>query len=93
MITQAIEDDGPLIHDINIFTGIFSKEKVERVDELWVEYQTLGPETSGYLFLVDKDGEDLLGYSCSEPRALTNRPLDLYWIVFDCNIQGGRVSL
>ena len=79
MITQAIEDDGPLIHDINIFTGIFSKEKVERVDELWVEYQTLGPETSGYLFLVDKDGEDL--------------PLDLYWIVFDCNIQGGRVSL
>ena len=68
MITSAAEIDGPQIHTINISTGVFSQEEVQCVDELWVEYQTLGSERSGYYFLVDKDNDRVLGYSCFGPR-------------------------
>jgi ribosomal protein S18 acetylase RimI-like enzyme len=92
MIIQAVEEDGHQIHAINISTGIFTDEEIECVDELWVEYQTLGSETSGYYFLVDKEKGIVRGYSCFGPRALTERTYDLYWIAVDSKIQRGGVG-
>ncbi len=80
MITIATSEDGSQIHAINANTAVFSREEVETVDELWVEYQSLGSERSGYYFIVERQDERVLGYACYGPRALTDRTYDLYWI-------------
>lgn len=92
MITTATEQDGPKIHAINASTSVFSQEEVECVDELWGEYQTQGPEHSGYYFIVDEEDDRVLGYACYGPRALTDRTYDLYWIAVDPNARGGGVG-
>ncbi len=48
MITFPTPNDGNQIHDIAAHISIFSPEEVQCVDELWQEYQTYGPERSGY---------------------------------------------
>ncbi len=80
MIGIATSEDGPQIHAIDAKTAVFSPEEVETVDELWAEYQAQGPERSGYYFIVDRQDEQVLGYACYGPRALTDRTYDLYWI-------------
>ncbi len=92
MIITAIKEDGPQIHAINAATSVFSQEEVETVDELWEEYQTQGAERSGYYFIVEKEGGDVLGYACYGPRALTDRTYDLYWIAVGPNARRGGVG-
>jgi ribosomal protein S18 acetylase RimI-like enzyme len=92
MITTATQEDGRQIHAINANTSVFTSEEVECVDELWEEYQSQGPEKCGYYFLVDKENDRVLGYSCYGPRALTDRTYDLYWIAVDPNPRGGGVG-
>ncbi len=83
MIVLPDPKDGLQIHNINAKISVFSKEEVECVDEIWNEYLASGSEKSGYYFLVDKEGDHVLGYSCYGPRALTDRTFDLYWIAVD----------
>ena len=92
MIVTATKEDGPQIHAIDANTSVFTQEEVECVDELWEECQTQGPERSGYYFLVDKEGDRVLGYACYGPRALTDRTYDLYWIAVDPATRGGGVG-
>jgi ribosomal protein S18 acetylase RimI-like enzyme len=92
MIEPAAKKDGPQIHAINASTSLFSQEEVECVDELWQEYQDNGPERSGYYFLVDKEDEQVLAYSCYGPRALTDRTYDLYWIAVDPHARRGGIG-
>ena len=80
MIVIPDDNDGSQIHTINANTVVFSQDEVACVDELWAEYQTAGSEISGYYFLVEKEGDLVLGYACYGPRALTDRTYDLYWI-------------
>jgi len=44
---------------------------------LWDEQE------KGYNFLVAREGERLLGYSCFGERALTEGTYDLFWIAVD----------
>lgn len=48
MITKPSDEDGSRIHAITANAGVFSREEVECVDELWNEYLAQGPERSGY---------------------------------------------
>jgi len=92
MIAVPLAADGAQIHAITAGTAVFNPEEVECVDELWEEYQAQGPEKSGYFFLVDKEGDRVLGYACYGPRALTDRTYDLYWIAVDPQARGGGIG-
>lgn len=83
MIIAATEPDGPQIQDIAARAGVFSQEEVECVAALWEDYLTVGPVVGGYNFIVDRDGDQVLGFSCYGPRDLTSGVFDLYWIAVD----------
>lgn len=83
MIVSAVKADGPQIRDIAARAGVFSPEEVECVADLWEEYLSVGPVVGGYNFLVERDGERVLGFSCYGPRDLTSGVFDLYWIAVD----------
>ena len=83
MILTATEADGPQILDIAARAGVFSQEEVECVDALWEDYLATGPVVGGYNFIVDRDGDRVLGFACFGPRDLTNGVFDLYWIAVD----------
>ncbi|MGB8214230.1 MAG: GNAT family N-acetyltransferase [Anaerolineales bacterium] len=92
MITTATQADGSQIHTINAGISIFSAEEVQCVDELFDEYLAEGADQSGYYFLVDKVEQQVLGYTCYGPRALTNRTYDLYWIAVDAQTHSHGVG-
>jgi len=92
MIASAAREDFSQIHAINANTTVFSREEVETVDEMFEEYLAQGAEKSGYYFIVSKEGDQVQGYACYGPRALTDRTYDLYWIAVDPNARGGGVG-
>jgi ribosomal protein S18 acetylase RimI-like enzyme len=83
MILTATEVDGLQIQDIAARAGVFSQEEVECVSALWEDYLTVGPVAGGYNFLVDREGDQVLGFACYGPRDLTSGVFDLYWIAVD----------
>jgi ribosomal protein S18 acetylase RimI-like enzyme len=92
LITVPDEKDGAQIHAITANNSVFSQEEVVCVDELWGEYLAQGSERSGYYFLVEKEGDRVLGYSCYGPRSLTSGTYDLYWIAVVPSIHRGGVG-
>ena len=92
MIIIATEVDGPQIRDITARAGVFSREEVDCVSELWGEYLTLGAKECGYNFIVERDGERVLGYACYGPRDLTDGVFDLYWIAVDPDARRSHVG-
>ena len=85
MIFTATERDGLQIQDITARAGVFNPEEVECVAALWQEYLNDGPEVCGYNFIVDRDGDQILGFACYGPRDLTSGVFDLYWVAVDPN--------
>lgn len=92
MIIAAIEADGPRIQDIAARTGFFSQEEVECVAALWEDYLTVGPVVGGYNFIVDREGDRILGFACYGPRDLTTGVFDLYWIAVDPDLHRSGVG-
>src|SRR5512143_370994 len=86
MIITATEADGAPIRDIAARTGFFNQEEIETVAALWEDYLTEGPVVGGYNFLVERDGDRVLGFACYGPRDLTTGVFDLYWIAVDSNL-------
>jgi len=95
MIVPAIEADGPQIRNITARAGVFNEEEVDSVSVMWTEYLTLGPEGSGYNFIVYRDQDRALGFAIYGPRDLTEGVFDLYWIAVDpqarCNGIGRKL--
>jgi ribosomal protein S18 acetylase RimI-like enzyme len=83
MIFPATKADGPQIQDIAARAGVFNQEEVDCVAALWEDYLAAGPVVGGYNFIVDRDGDRVLGFSCYGPRDLTSGVFDLYWIAVD----------
>jgi GNAT superfamily N-acetyltransferase len=83
MILAATEADGPQVQDLTARAGVFNRQDVECVAALWDEYLSLGPEACGYNFIVDRDGDRVLGWACYGPREMTSGVFDLYWIAVD----------
>ena len=92
MIHTAVAADGAQICDITARAGVFNPEEVECVAAIWDEYLTLGPEICGYSFIVDREGDQVLGFACYGPRDLTHGVFDLYWIAVDPNSRRGGVG-
>ena len=92
MIIAATEADGPQIQDIADRTGFFSQEEVECVAALWEDYLTVGPVVGGYNFIVDREGDRVLGFACYGPRDLTSGVFDLYWIAVDPDLHRSGVG-
>jgi ribosomal protein S18 acetylase RimI-like enzyme len=92
MITPAEPRDGPDILAISAGVEVFNEEEVQTVDELWQDSLNRGAQASGYYFLVDREGEHVLGYACYGPRALTEGTYDLYWIAVDKRQHGKGVG-
>lgn len=92
MIVTAEEADGHQIQDIAARAGVFSQEEVDCVAALWEDYLTVGPVVGGYNFIVDRDGERVLGFACYGPRDMTNGVFDLYWIAVDPNARRSGVG-
>jgi ribosomal protein S18 acetylase RimI-like enzyme len=79
MIEIAAEQDGPQILCLTDATGVFKPVETACVQELWATYLQQG-EASGYVFLVERAGEQIRGYACFGPHPLTEGIFDLYWI-------------
>lgn len=60
-------------------TGVFSPEEVATVDELFGGYLR-DPEQSGYHFVVATTADQVAGFACWGPTALSANAADLYWI-------------
>lgn len=92
VIHTAIEADGPQIQDITARAGVFSEQEVDSVRVMWTEYLALGPEGSGYNFIVERDGDQVLGYAIYGYRDLTDGVYDLYWLAVDPNARRKSVG-
>ena len=83
MIVPATEADRAQIHDITARAGVFNQEEVDSVPAMFDEYLKLGPGTSGYYFIVYREGEQVLGFAIYGFRDLTEGVYDLFWIAVD----------
>ena len=83
MILTAMETDGPQLQQIAVRAGVFNQEEIECVWAIWEEYLAEGPVEGGYNFIVDRDGDRVLGFACYGPRDLASGVFDLYWIAVD----------
>ena len=92
MIITATEPDGSQIQDITARAGVFNEEEIDTVSVMWNEYLTLGIEGSGYNFIVDRDGDQILGFAIYGPRYLAAGVFDLYWIAVDPNARRNGVG-
>ncbi len=92
MIVVATEADGSQICDIAARAGVFNQDEVDCVAALLEEYLTDGPDVCGYNFIVDREGDKVLGFACYGPRDLTSGVFDLYWIAVDPDTRRGGVG-
>ena len=92
MIATAIATDGDQIQDITARAGVFSEEEIECVREIWDDYVVNGPESSGYYFIVEREGDRVLGFASYGFRDLTDGVYDLFWIAVDPNARRGGVG-
>lgn len=83
MIQPATEADRRQIQDITARAGVFSREEIEAVPEMFDEYLQYGADGSGYYFIVYRDGERALGFAIYGRRDLADGVFDLYWIAVD----------
>ena len=80
-VRPTLATDIPAIRAMTSDVGVFSQEEVATVDELLDAYFSQGAEVSGYHFVSALDGNDVVGFACYGPRAITAGTYDLYWIV------------
>ncbi len=91
-IIIATEPDGSQIQDITARAGVFNEEEIDSVGVMWNEYLTLGVEASGYTFIVEREGEQVLGFAIYGPRYLAAGVFDLYFIAVDPNARRNGVG-
>jgi GNAT superfamily N-acetyltransferase len=71
--------------------GVFSKEEVATVDELFQGYLK-DPVISGYNYLSCRLNGAFAGYACWGPTALSKGTVDLYWICVDKSFQNQGIA-
>ncbi|MDW8327690.1 MAG: GNAT family N-acetyltransferase [Anaerolineales bacterium] len=78
-ISASLPEDRLSILDVARSTGVFTAEEIATVDELFAGYLR-DPQASGYNFLSCREGDEVLGFACWGPTALSKGAADLYWI-------------
>ena len=61
----------------------FYPQEVDVAEELANASIEIGPDKSGYHFLLYENNNEIIGYACFGPIACTKNSFDLYWIVID----------
>ena len=98
MIVDALETDRPLVESIAAEAGVFTEEELDALAAVWEEYDLLGPDDSGYQFLVDRAaaapgaGTAVHGFVCYGPRDLTDGVCELYYLAVAPDAQGRGVG-
>jgi GNAT superfamily N-acetyltransferase len=90
-VTPSLPTDLPAILEAARSVGVFTAEEVATVDELFQGYLR-DAQASGYNFLSCKDGDEVLGFACWGPTALSKGATDLYWICTAQNAQSRGVA-
>jgi GNAT superfamily N-acetyltransferase len=91
-ISKTKPEEKDSLIDIARSTGVFNDEEIMVIDELIVEYITKGPEVSGYHFLSERSGNEVLGFACYGPRPMTEGTYDLYWLAIRKGVSGGGLG-
>lgn len=91
LVSPSLPTDLPAILEAAQSVSVFNAEEVATVDELFQGYLR-DPQASGYNFLSCKDGDELLGFACWGPTALSKGATDLYWICTAQSAQGRGVA-
>ncbi len=92
MIVDAIESDRRTIEDMATRSAVFVADELDALDAVWEEFDLLGPEDSGYEFLVDREDGRIFGFVCYGPRDLTEGVYDLYYLVVDPEARGQGIG-
>ena len=79
------------IERITHAAGNFHADELTTPLELFDGYLR-DPMVSGYNFLSAKREEQVMGYACYGPTALTEATYDLYWIVAEASVHGQGVG-
>lgn len=79
--------DAASVREILVSTGLFHAGEVDVAVELVEERLSRGPK-SGYIFLFAEEGENMAGYVCFGPIALTENRFDIYWIAVRGDMRG-----
>jgi ribosomal protein S18 acetylase RimI-like enzyme len=86
-ISSTRPDEADAILKMTANVGVFSEEELHTVRELLDGYYD-SPEESGYYFVSYRVHDQVLGYLCWGPRALSDGGYDLYWICVSREAQG-----
>jgi GNAT superfamily N-acetyltransferase len=79
-VEPAQPGDLPEILEMTRAAGVFSRDEVATVEELFNDYLH-DAQGSGYYFLSYREAGAVLGFICWGPADLTQGTVDLYWIV------------
>ena len=90
-ISSTRPDEFGAILDMTQRVAVFNREEVDTVKELLEGYAE-GPEVSGYYFLSCRQNDQLLGFACWGPRALSGCGHDLYWVCADTSVRNMGVG-
>lgn len=80
MIVTATKQDNKQIQEITENAGVFNREEIDCVREIFEEYLQYGAEETGYNFIVEREADKVLGFACYGVRDLADNVYDLYWI-------------
>ncbi|KUJ96091.1 MAG: Deacetylase, histone deacetylase/acetoin utilization protein [Desulfonauticus sp. 38_4375] len=89
--TEIEAEEIKAIEEIVIATGFFSEEEVAVATSL-VKERLEKKDASGYFFILVKDGDRLVGFTCFGPIPCTQNRYDLYWIVVHPDYQGRGIG-
>ena len=92
MIDIAQSDDGPSIRHLTEAVAVFNDDEVRCVQEIWEAYLSQGPATSGYHIIVYREENEVNGFACFGPHALTVGTFDLYWLAVSPQTQGHGIG-
>jgi ribosomal protein S18 acetylase RimI-like enzyme len=76
------------IKEITESVGVFNGQEVEIAEELANASIDMGPDKSGYHFMLYEYNDEIIGYTCFGPIPCTKSSYDLYWIVIDKKYKG-----
>jgi ribosomal protein S18 acetylase RimI-like enzyme len=83
--TQLNPGDSKAIGELLESTGFFHSYEIDVAKEISDQNIEIGPETSGYHFIIADEGETMLGYCCYGLNPCTELSYDLYWIAVHKN--------
>jgi GNAT superfamily N-acetyltransferase len=79
------------VERVTLAAGNFQGDELSTPLELFDGYLR-DPKVSGYNFVSAKRDDQVVGYACYGPTALTEGTYDLYWIVAEASAHGQGVG-